>query len=126
MTRRFTFLVRRTPSHAVVAHVLPRETPQGVRLELRRVTPDAGPLPDVSDLIGQRFVTRADLRAEIKARMAVAANADRPAPVPGADRVRAHAGRMQARGLKQVREWIPVERETEFREIARKMRDGEI
>jgi hypothetical protein len=125
VSKRLTFLVRRTPTHAVVAHVLPRETPQGVRLELRRVTPDSGPLPDVSDLIGQRFVTRTDLRAEIKARMAVAA-ADRPAPVPGADRVRAHAGRMQARGLKQVREWIPVELETEFRDIARKMRDGEI
>jgi hypothetical protein len=125
VSKRLTFLVRRTPTHAVVAHVLPRETPQGVRLELRRVTPDSGPLPDVSDLIGQRFVTRTDLRAEIKARMAVAA-ADRPAPVPGADRVRAHAERMQARGLKQVREWIPVERETEFRDIARKMRDGEI
>jgi hypothetical protein len=125
VSKRLTFLVRRTPTHAVVAHVLPRETPQGVRLEIRRITPDAGPLPDVSDLIGQRFVTRTDLRAEIKARMAVAA-ADRPAPVPGADRVRAHAGRMQARGLKQVREWIPVELETEFRDIARKMRDGEI
>jgi hypothetical protein len=56
MTRRL-FLVRRTPSHAVVAHTVIRDTP------------DSGPMPDVSDLIDKPYSARRDLRADIKARM---------------------------------------------------------
>jgi hypothetical protein len=36
---------------------------------LKRITPDAGPMPDVSDLIGKPYAARRDLRADIKARM---------------------------------------------------------
>jgi 5-formyltetrahydrofolate cyclo-ligase len=86
---------------------------------LLRLSPDSGPVPDMSDLAGIPFADRYDLRAAIKARM----REIDPTPVSGADRVRAHAERQQERGLKQVREWIPAEREPEFREIARQMRD---
>jgi hypothetical protein len=68
MTRRL-FLVRRTPSHAVVAHTVIRDTPEGQRMFLLRITPDSGPMPDVSDLIKKPYTTRRDLRADIKARM---------------------------------------------------------
>jgi hypothetical protein len=63
------FLVRRTPSHAVVAHTVIRDTPEGQRMFLLRITPDAGPMPDVSDLIDKPYSARRDLRADIKARM---------------------------------------------------------
>jgi hypothetical protein len=119
VSKRLTFLVRRSPSHAVVVHVSIRDTPEGQRMFLLRLSQDAGPVPDVSDLIGVPFATRSDLRTAIKARM----RALDPTPVSGADRVRAHAERQRERGLKQVREWIPAEMETEFRDIARKMRD---
>jgi hypothetical protein len=68
MTRRI-FLVRRTPSHAVVAHTVIRDTPEGQRMFLLRITPDSGPMPNVSDLIDKPYSARRDLRADIKARM---------------------------------------------------------
>jgi hypothetical protein len=36
---------------------------------LLRITPDSGPMPDVSDLIDKPYAARRDLRADIKARM---------------------------------------------------------
>jgi hypothetical protein len=63
------FLVRRTPSHAVVAHTVIRDTIEGQRMFLLRITPDSGPMPDVSDLIEKPYAARRDLRADIKARM---------------------------------------------------------
>jgi hypothetical protein len=69
MSLRRLFLVRRTPSHAVVAHTVIRDTPEGQRMFLLRITPDSGPMPDVSDLIEKPYSARRDLRADIKARM---------------------------------------------------------
>ncbi|WP_133719060.1 hypothetical protein [Methylocaldum gracile] len=69
MAIRRLFLVRRTPSHTVVAHTVIRETQEGQRMFLLRITPDSGPMPDVSNLIGKPYAARRDLWADIKARM---------------------------------------------------------
>lgn len=68
-SNRRRFLVRRTQFHAVVAHTVIRDTPEGQRMFLLRITPDSGPMPDVSDLIEKPYTARQDLRADIKARM---------------------------------------------------------
>lgn len=60
-----TILVRRAPDHAVVAHV----SEDGLGVRLLRLTPDAGPVPEWTDLSGRAFPDRPSLRRAIVARM---------------------------------------------------------
>lgn len=60
-----SFLVRRSPSHAVVAHV--RETVEGVTL--LRVTPDTGPMPVWEDQEGLTYPDRRTLRRALLSRL---------------------------------------------------------
>lgn len=58
-------LVRHTPTSACIAHA---EESAG-SLQLVRVTPDAGPAPDVADLIGECFPDKKSLRIALVARL---------------------------------------------------------
>lgn len=119
MPKSLTFLVRRTPNHACVAQVKIIDTEAGPRMVLNRLGADSGPVPDVSDITGLEWETRAALRNEIKTRMRTIG----PEPQTGLERVQAHNERMREAGLKLVREWVPAGRVEDLRWIAREMRD---
>ena len=61
---RLTFLVRRTPNHAVQV-----DCTVDNGLILKRVKPHSGPEPDVSGLIGEFYTRRSALRHDLIERM---------------------------------------------------------
>ena len=60
-------LVRRTPRHSCVAHIVIKHAPRGI--ELIRVSPDMGDAPDVGDMTQSCYHSLRELRADILARM---------------------------------------------------------
>lgn len=61
MSKPILIKVRHTPKHSCIAHL----SKEGDLLKLCRVTPEDGPLPDISKIVNTLYVNRTAIRNDL-------------------------------------------------------------